>query len=256
MEEINSDKNYISLFEASKLCSYSEPYLRLRARAGKLKSIKLGKKWMTTSAWLDDYAARVQEWRETAQAKKTSSYAAVLIDAPVELTSNLEKDGAAVIEPPVIAAPKAVFPDIKIEETKAPAAVFCAGNEPILPPSFPRRLAAFPPSGQIFPVPEQTRIDNVSSFGWFGALLSGAVCALALFLVMNSGGITNIMNIGSGQIGQANASRALLEIDSGSRQPGAPALPKSKGQISYSLSLPNLSLKDLVDSIARFFGGK
>ena len=66
------DRNlgYISLSAAAKLCSYSEHYLRLRSRQGKLKSIKLGKKWMTTRAWLDDYQRQVGDWRAAAEKKK------------------------------------------------------------------------------------------------------------------------------------------------------------------------------------------
>lgn len=70
MEE-KTNAEYISLFEASKLCSYSEPYLRLRARQGKLKSIKLGKKWMTTELWIKDYVKRTKDWNDKIAAKKT-----------------------------------------------------------------------------------------------------------------------------------------------------------------------------------------
>ncbi len=43
---------YISLKDASKLCSYSQDYLSLRARQGKLKAVKVGRNWMTTKEWL------------------------------------------------------------------------------------------------------------------------------------------------------------------------------------------------------------
>jgi len=69
-EKIN--EGYISLLEASKLCSYSEPYLRLRARQGKLKSIKFGKKWMTTELWIEDYIQRTKEWNDKIAANKTA----------------------------------------------------------------------------------------------------------------------------------------------------------------------------------------
>jgi len=68
-ENENQNQNYISLAQAAKMCSYSEHYLRLRARQGKLKSIKLGKKWMTTLAWLREYEERVAEWRQLTEAK-------------------------------------------------------------------------------------------------------------------------------------------------------------------------------------------
>ena len=46
---------YISLQEATKYCSYSQEYLSLRARQGKLKSAKTGRNWVTTKEWLEDY---------------------------------------------------------------------------------------------------------------------------------------------------------------------------------------------------------
>jgi len=66
-EETNE---YITLYEATKYCPYSEPYLRLRARQGKLKSLKLGKKWVTTKAWVSDYTERANAWNEKIAAKK------------------------------------------------------------------------------------------------------------------------------------------------------------------------------------------
>lgn len=72
----NSSQNeneYITLFQAAKLCPYSEPYLRLRARQGKLKSIKLGKKWATTAQWVKDYTEKANEWKERLTAKKMAA---------------------------------------------------------------------------------------------------------------------------------------------------------------------------------------
>ena len=57
----DSRQDFLTLFEAAKLCPYSEAYLRLRARQGKLKSIKIGKKWMTTKEWVKDYVAGISE---------------------------------------------------------------------------------------------------------------------------------------------------------------------------------------------------
>ncbi|GEM_PF-1761254 len=46
---------YISLQEASNLCPYSQEYLSLRARQGKLKAVKLGRNWVSTKNWLHEY---------------------------------------------------------------------------------------------------------------------------------------------------------------------------------------------------------
>ena len=64
--------NYISLTEATKFCNYSQEYLSLRARAGKLKAVKLGRNWATTEEWIQDYIAKVELYKEDFEQKKTS----------------------------------------------------------------------------------------------------------------------------------------------------------------------------------------
>lgn len=49
------EKEYISLKEATKYCPYSPDYLKLRARQGKLKAIKIARNWVTTKEWLEEY---------------------------------------------------------------------------------------------------------------------------------------------------------------------------------------------------------
>ncbi|MFC1630110.1 hypothetical protein ACFL06_01080 [Patescibacteria group bacterium] len=56
------DKEYISLDEATKYCSYSQEYLSLRARKGKLKAIKFGRNWVTTKEWLNEYLHEIKEY--------------------------------------------------------------------------------------------------------------------------------------------------------------------------------------------------
>lgn len=51
-------KKYISLNEAAKYCPYSQDYLSLRARQGKLRAIKAGRNWVTTKKWLNEYMDR------------------------------------------------------------------------------------------------------------------------------------------------------------------------------------------------------
>jgi len=45
---------YISLQEVTKFCNYSQEYLALRARQGKLKAIKIGRNWVTKKEWLEE----------------------------------------------------------------------------------------------------------------------------------------------------------------------------------------------------------
>lgn len=62
--------NYISLKEAAELCSYSQEYLSLRARRGKLKAVKFGRNWMTKKEWLDEYLAGAEQYHDLIESKK------------------------------------------------------------------------------------------------------------------------------------------------------------------------------------------
>jgi len=207
----NKKENYITLFEAAKLCSYSEPYLRLRARQGKLKSIKLGKKWMTTADWIGDYEKRVAEWRETSEAKR-SVPEAVLVSAPVELSGNIVNE--------IPAGSSA----IKTEEAAVPAytpktvlAFIQEDDMPMLPSKTP--LAKFA-TGQILPVPQpsDTETDNNDHFAWFGALVSGALSALILAVAISAGSGMDDLASSAEKFAQANASQAVIL---GDNVPGA-----------------------------------
>ncbi len=57
--------NYISLQEATKYCNYSQEYLSLRARQGKLKAIKIGRNWVTTKKWVKEYFSKNQKTKVT-----------------------------------------------------------------------------------------------------------------------------------------------------------------------------------------------
>ncbi len=58
------EPKYISLSQAAKFCNYSQDYLNLRARQNKLKAVKMGRNWMTTREWLDEYTLRMKELKE------------------------------------------------------------------------------------------------------------------------------------------------------------------------------------------------
>jgi len=57
-------KDYITLQEATQYCQYSQEYLSLRARSGKLKAVKFGRNWTTKKEWLNEYLATVEEYKE------------------------------------------------------------------------------------------------------------------------------------------------------------------------------------------------
>ena len=84
-EEIKNE--YISLREATKYCHYSQEYLSLRARQGKLKSVKFGRNWVTKEDWLEEYLKSVEEYKNNLQNNKAIKFAEAL---PIEKVRILE----------------------------------------------------------------------------------------------------------------------------------------------------------------------
>jgi len=77
MSSADQKNKYISLSEASLLTPYSQEHLSLRARQGKLKAAKIGRDWMTTEDWLNDYIRGVgikEENKKNSNQKIASKY--------------------------------------------------------------------------------------------------------------------------------------------------------------------------------------
>lgn len=55
------EQKYISLSEAAKLTDYSQDYISLLCRQEKLKGIKIGRNWVTTKKWLEEYTEKAKE---------------------------------------------------------------------------------------------------------------------------------------------------------------------------------------------------
>jgi hypothetical protein len=246
MEE-GQKQNYITLLEAAKLCAYSEPYLRLRSRQGKLKSIKLGKKWVTTAAWIDDYEKRVNEWRQVVTSKKESAPAAFLA-APTEIYKVLE---------PTIDTPEEQEESKFIRKPALRPVMAFFDDGPLLPPPIPRRRKVMPRAGQIYPLPKKELAVDFADYGWFGALLSGVACALLLFLAVDPGGISKLMDAGLAGSGQANITHRVV-IDAGK---SLPVQNSSTAKIESDVTAVSDAsrqfsedpLSDLVNAIDSFF---
>ncbi|MFW6282477.1 MAG: hypothetical protein ACOC1P_00285 [Minisyncoccales bacterium] len=58
------EPNFISLKEAAKHCQYSQEYLSLRARQGKLKAKKIGRNWATTKEWVKEYEKKMEAYKK------------------------------------------------------------------------------------------------------------------------------------------------------------------------------------------------
>ncbi|MBN1646598.1 MAG: Fic family protein [Spirochaetales bacterium] len=56
---LSEKQGFISLKEAAGLCEYSQEYLSLLARKGKLSALKLGKDWVTTREAIEEYIREV-----------------------------------------------------------------------------------------------------------------------------------------------------------------------------------------------------
>lgn len=61
--EGESNNNLISLREAAEYTRYSQEYLNLRIRQGKLKGVKIGRNWATTREWMDEYVERINNYK-------------------------------------------------------------------------------------------------------------------------------------------------------------------------------------------------
>jgi Fic family protein len=57
-------QGFINLKEASKYCEYSQEYLSLLARKGKLSAIKINKEWVTTREAIEEYVKEVKKENE------------------------------------------------------------------------------------------------------------------------------------------------------------------------------------------------
>jgi len=60
----NEKQGFINLKEASKYCDYSQEYLSLLARKGKLSAIKINKEWVTTREAIDEYVQEMKKMNE------------------------------------------------------------------------------------------------------------------------------------------------------------------------------------------------
>ncbi len=65
---------YLSMWEASKVCSYSQEYLSLLSRRSLLKAEKRGNKWFTTVEWLNEYLADKKPGEVVSSQKETSHF--------------------------------------------------------------------------------------------------------------------------------------------------------------------------------------
>ena len=62
-------EKFISLKEATQHCEYSQEYLSLRARQGKLKAVKIGRNWVTKIEWIKDYVVNVEGYKNGVNGK-------------------------------------------------------------------------------------------------------------------------------------------------------------------------------------------
>ncbi|MBI2644291.1 MAG: hypothetical protein HYW95_02140 [Candidatus Wildermuthbacteria bacterium] len=64
------EEMHISLQQATQYCDYSQEYLSLRARQGKLNAIKKGKTWFTTKEWLLEYIQKAEGYKKELEEKQ------------------------------------------------------------------------------------------------------------------------------------------------------------------------------------------
>jgi hypothetical protein len=69
----SSEFDYLSLKEASEYSGYSQDYLNLRIRQGKLKGVKIGRNWVTKKEWIDEYKRYTKEYFEKRNNKENNN---------------------------------------------------------------------------------------------------------------------------------------------------------------------------------------
>ncbi len=76
---------YISLQAATQHCNYSQEYLSLRARQGKLKAVKFGRNWLTKKEWLEEYLGNVEGYNHNLNNHfNTEENASVFLESTVK----------------------------------------------------------------------------------------------------------------------------------------------------------------------------
>jgi len=125
MTKENSE-NYISLMDATKLCDYSQEYLSLRARRGKLKSVKQGRNWVTTKEWLNEYIKKTEGYKkELAKKNRDKEYFFKIKTAPFILDKKISEKPISVFasqeESMKAKAKEKYFPAINFYESAASA---------------------------------------------------------------------------------------------------------------------------------------
>ena len=76
---------YIPLHEAAKLTDYSQEYISLLCRRGKIKGEKLGRNWFTTKEWISDYVDKIKESKEVKSNKDKEEAISVKIKEKDEI---------------------------------------------------------------------------------------------------------------------------------------------------------------------------
>jgi len=70
---MSEEHQYISLSQASQYCDYSQEYLSLRARQKKLQAKKIGRNWVTTRKWLQEYIFGATNYKDNVVQKPHTS---------------------------------------------------------------------------------------------------------------------------------------------------------------------------------------
>ena len=76
--------NYISLQEATKFCEYSQEYLSLRARQGKLRAVKQDRNWLTTKEWLEQYIESAETYKNGLEEKRNGNGVSSEVQKPMQ----------------------------------------------------------------------------------------------------------------------------------------------------------------------------
>src|SRR3989344_896699 len=99
--EKKENTGFISLKEAAQICNYSQEYLSLRVRQGKIKAKKIGRNWVTTNEWIEKYRNEIKGLKkeETKQEDDVRQGTVKWVEAPRNLPVEefvSEEDGGGI----------------------------------------------------------------------------------------------------------------------------------------------------------------
>lgn len=179
MNKKENQNQYITLQEATKYCDYSQEYLSLRARQGKLMAVKFKRNWLTKKEWLKEYLEQPSNYISLKQAAEYCDYSHDYLS----LRARQGKLKAVKLAKNWMTKKKWLDKYLKKHQKKLKQKIIKAEIVKILPPPDNLPLEKFQPGVKIFRNLLITRILRIGvvSILIVGLLISGVLVGKGFF---------------------------------------------------------------------------